>query len=97
MRRIFGRLLGIEVVGIAVNKVTGGEIHQTGFDLVAIQLGQIALGHIADVYAGYGENVALLVQRLVLLLGRTQANGSNGYHDGTGQAEAGYHADGAEG
>ena len=50
-----------------------------------------------SIHTGYGENVALLVQRLVFLLGRTQAHSGNGYHDGTGQTQAGDHADGAEG
>ena len=93
--RIFGRQLGVEVVGIAVNEFTGGQIHQTRFNLVAIQLGQVTLGHRADIDTGNGQYVALLVQRLVFQLSRTQTHGGHGDHDGADQTQTGHYGESA--
>src|SRR5690606_1553312 len=56
--RVFRCQLGVEVVGIAVNKFTGSQVNQTRFNLVTVQLGQITLGHTADIDTGNGQDIA---------------------------------------
>ncbi|MNH24644.1 hypothetical protein D3C79_845930 [compost metagenome] len=81
----------IERRRIARHELTAVQIQQARFDALGEQRLDLLTFHLRLQQAGYVEDIALLVEQLLLLLFGLQADGGTRHHHRTHQAQQQYH------